>query len=329
MPAEASRFGTPVVLVAVGCALLGLIAPGHADAEPAKKSAKPAPSAPAVAAPQTPPVPAPAAAAPQPAPAQPPAPAPAQPPAPAPAPLPPEHVEADVSTRSIAVTSGFTGTEIIVFGSVDNSRQTSAEAGYYDVVVVVEGLSQPLIVRRKSNVGGLWVNTEQATFERVPSYYAIASTLPIEEIASPEILRNNAIGLDYAVVGPTAETAIEATPVELKDYRDAIVRLKQRDGLYIRRDFNVAFIGRSLFRSSIDLPPNIPVGPLTARVYLFHAGALLSTFSTRVRLEREGIELLLYHFAMRHSLLYGLMAVAVAVGAGLLASAAFRSLRPR
>lgn len=330
MRAAPSRLWPLVVLVPVVYGLLA-VAPdtrwlpfgGHAEAQTAKERQKKkqrqtpqkrTPAAPEAAAPApVPPKTEPAAAPPSP---------------PPPPPLPRERVEADVSTRSIAVTSGFTGTEIIIFGSVDNSRQTSAEAGYYDVVVVVEGLPLPLIVRRKSNVAGLWVNTEQASFERVPSYYAIASTRPIEEIADAQVLETNAIGLDYAAVAPTAATAVETTPVELKDYRAAIVRLKQKDGLFIREDYNVAFIGRSLFRSSIELPPNVPVGPLTTRVYLFHDGALLNTFSTRVRLEREGIELLLYRFAMRHSLLYGLMAVAVAVGAGLLASAVF-TMRPR
>ena len=68
-----------------------------------------------------------------------------------------ETVEADVSTRTIAVTSAFTGTEIVVFGSVVNSRQPSAEAGYYDVIVVLEGMATPLTVRRKANVAGLWI----------------------------------------------------------------------------------------------------------------------------------------------------------------------------
>ncbi len=247
-------------------------------------------------------------------------------PAPAerPAPLPPERVEADVSTRSIAVTSGFTGTEIVVFGSVDNSRQPSAESGYYDVVVVVEGTPVPLIARKKSNVAGLWINTAAATFERVPSYYAITSTRPIEEIAETPVLAENQIGMDFAPLQPSIRTSSEVPADVLEHYRSAVIRLKQKEGLFIRNDYGVAFIGRSLFRSSIELPANVPVGPLSARVYLFHDGALLSSYTTRVRLEREGIERLLYHFAFSYPLLYGLFAVAAAVGAGLLASALFR-----
>ena len=58
-----------------------------------------------------------------------------------------ESVEADASTRQVAITSSYTGTEILVFGTVENSVQPSAEAGTYDVVVVVEGAAAPVVVR--------------------------------------------------------------------------------------------------------------------------------------------------------------------------------------
>ena len=90
--------------------------------------------------------------------------------------VPHETVEADVSTRSVSITSNFAGTEILVFGTVENSRQPSPEAGTYDVVVVVEGAASPLTVRKKDRVGGVWINSKEVRFAAVPVYYAIAST---------------------------------------------------------------------------------------------------------------------------------------------------------
>lgn len=235
-----------------------------------------------------------------------------------------EIVEADVSSRAIAITSAFTGTEIVVFGSVLNSRQPSAEAGYYDVIVVLEGTPEPIIARRKSNVAGLWVNTDSFDFESAPTYYAIASTRPVEEIADEDFLASHAIGLDYVRLSPAARSVIRTAPDEVKGFKDAVVRIKEKDGLYLKADYAVIFIGKSLFRASISLPANVPVGPLTARVYLLREGELLSTFQQDVRLEREGFELWIYWFAMRYPALYGLVTVMVAIIAGLLASALFR-----
>lgn len=239
-------------------------------------------------------------------------------------PEPQETVQADVSTRSVAVTSGFTGVEIVVFGAVDNSRQASAESGFYDVVVVIEGTPSRIVARRKSNIAGIWINTQAVTFESVPSYYAIATTRPLDEIADPIALRENDIGFEQVRMAAVRGWETGLSTADLEDFRSAVIRLKRKDELYVQAEYGVAFIGRSLFRASIDLPANIPVGPLLTRVHLFRGGQLLSTYSARVNLQREGLEHLLHSFAFRTPVLYGLFTVALAVGAGLIASTVFR-----
>jgi uncharacterized protein (TIGR02186 family) len=234
-----------------------------------------------------------------------------------------ESVEADVSTRSVAVTSAFTGIEVVVFGTVNNSRQESAEHGLYDVVVVVEGAPAPLVARRKSKIAGIWINTKSVRFASLPTFYGIVSTRPVEEIASPAVLVEHEIGLEHVRMKPAGHKA-NVTPDELADFKAAVIRLKQRERLYVRDEYGVIFIGRSLFRSSIDLPANVPVGQLAARVYLFRDGQLLGTYSARFSMAREGIERILYDLAYRAPLVYGVFAVLIAAAAGLLASAVFR-----
>jgi uncharacterized protein (TIGR02186 family) len=245
-----------------------------------------------------------------------------QPPPPEAPPLPRETVHADVSTRRIAVTSTFSGTGIIVFGAVDNSRQTSAESGLYDVVIVISGGPTRLVARKKSNVGGLWINTSSVTFTSVPSYYAISSTRPLDEIASDDVLKSSGIGFDFVPM-TFHRSARNLTAPEIKEWRDAVVRLKQRDRLYQQDEYGVAFVGRSLFRAAFDMPATVTVGTFETRVYLFRDGELLSTYTTKLDLEREGLEHLIHRFAFDHSFLYGVFTVLIAVGAGMLASYVF------
>lgn len=240
----------------------------------------------------------------------------------APVPLPRETVQADMSTRRIAVTSSFSGTGVVVFGAVNNSRQESAEAGLYDVIIVASGTPSKLVARKKSNVGGLWINTSSVAFDSVPSYYAITSTRPIEEVASEEVLKASGIGFDFAPM-TFAASAKDLTAAEIKEWREAVVRLKQRDRLYQRDEYGVAFVGRSLFRATFDMPANVTVGPFETRVFLFRDGELLSRYSARLNLEREGLESLIHRFAFQYSFFYGVFTVLVAVGAGMLASFIF------
>ena len=234
-----------------------------------------------------------------------------------------ESVEVDVSAKSVAITAAFSGQRIVVFGAVHKSLQASAEQGLYDVVVILEGMKTPLITRRKSNVAGLWINTKSVEFANVPSYYMISSTRPIEEISTPRVFDAHQIGFRHVHIEPEPGQATKMSEAQLNTFRQAIVRLKAKEGLYQKKQTGVVFIGRSLFRTSIDLPANVPIGTVVARTYLFRDAELIAENTVKVQLERQGVEALLYSFAFDYPALYGLFAVFMAVCAGLAASALF------
>lgn len=236
-----------------------------------------------------------------------------------------ESLEADVSSRSVSITSTYSGTEILIFGTVENSKQPSAEAGTYEIVATVEGQPIPLSVRHKSRVGGLWINTRSIRFSAVPSYYGIATTRPLDEIAEPDVLETYQIGFTNMRMVPWGTARWAPTSAEEEaDYRSAVIRLKKKDGLFVTSDHGVVFRGKSLFRATIALPPNVPVGPLTMRLYLFKDGKLLSQYKSEVVLERTGLERFLYHSADTAPFLYGLSTVLIAGIFGLAASFLFR-----
>jgi uncharacterized protein (TIGR02186 family) len=234
-----------------------------------------------------------------------------------------ETVQADVSARRVAVTSSFSGTEIVVFGAVDNSRQTSPEAGLYDIIIVVSGAPSRVVARRKGNVAGMWMNVQSLVFDAVPSFYGIVSTRPLDEVTSEDVLKANDIGFDNMRMTLTRGSFTGPPTKQIKEFRDAVIRLKRRERLYQQEEYGVAFIGRSLFRASIELPGNVTVGPFDTRVYLFRDGELLSQFTARLNLEREGVEEVLHGFALRYPLFYGIATVLLAAGAGLAASTIF------
>lgn len=240
---------------------------------------------------------------------------------------PNESVEADVATRSVAITPGFAGSQVVVFGTVENSRQESAEAGLYDVVVVIEGTAEPATVRKKSRVAGIWVNTRSLKFDSVPGYYAIAATRPLDEIADRSILLQNGIGFEHVQMIPAAREASHLSADAIQRFRAAVIELKRQKNLYFEQDYGVTFIGKSLFRSTITLPGNVPVGLLKAHVFLLRDGKMLASFNTRVALERAGLERALYDMAHQRPVAYGLAAILVAVAAGLAASFVFTRAR--
>ena len=238
------------------------------------------------------------------------------------------RLEADVSMRSIPVDVRFSGARIVMFGSASRVGPPTPDTGPLEIVATVQGALSPFTVRRKSQVWGLWINTRSVDFEQAPRYYAVASTKPLEQIATTAVLAENGIGLEQSPISTALGEAAGLKPELISEFRDAAIRLAIKRRHYVSQDTGIAFVGNALFRGQIDLPASIPVGQLDVSVFLFRGGQLIARNNTRVSLAREGIENVIYEFAQRHALLYGIFTVALAVFVGL-ASSVMVSLRRR
>ena len=131
-----------------------------------------------------------------------------------PRPVAAQGVVADLSDHLIAITTAFSGTDVLLFGALD-------EAGT-DVAVVVRGPETDEIVRHKTRVGPIWLNTGEMTFAKAPSYYAVASSKPLEELADPGELRRHGIGTHN--LGFERMASPRASPGEVRPFVDALIR---------------------------------------------------------------------------------------------------------
>jgi uncharacterized protein (TIGR02186 family) len=231
----------------------------------------------------------------------------------------PEVVQSDISMREISIQSNFTGVEIVLFGSIDFSKAPAPDEKPYDVIMVVRGPDRPLVVRRKERIAGLWMNGDSKTFSAVPDFYAVLASRPFRAIASEETLKPLGIGFANLDYGKTVEG--DNTDDE---FRANLIRLQQERRLFQESDDAIGFIGRSLFRGSVDLPVNVPIGRYTTQVFLFRDGTLLSQSQSSLQVHKVGLERVVYMLAYRYPLTYGLLAVLIAMSAGLLAWTAFR-----
>ena len=223
-----------------------------------------------------------------------------------------ETLVADLSKRLVAITTGFAGTDVLLFGAVD---------GDGDVVVVVRGPDKPVVMHRKSRVLGIWANTAQMTFERAPSFYAIASSNPLEQIAPDAVRDRHELGVDSLRLElPSAK----ASPNIAQQWREGLIRNYQRNGLYAQDVGEITFLSKRLFRIEFHLPANVPTGAYQAVTYLLRDGEVLSAQTMPLFVSKIGTEAFVFDFAVRHSAAYGLIAIAIALMAGWIAHLAFR-----
>jgi uncharacterized protein (TIGR02186 family) len=231
------------------------------------------------------------------------------------APLPPSPqrpLVADLSKHLVAITTGFAGTEVLMFGATD---------GPGDVVLVVRGPTHHEVVRRQAKLAGMiWANRSSVIFTNAPSFMLVASSRPVEDILPIEVQERHQ--MTPSTLSLTYEGLSDGET--LSHYREALVRLKRSEGLYDYKPAAVNLLANRLFRADLYFPSNVPTGTYSAEVYLVRDSQVVSAEITPLVISKVGVGAEIYHFAHDHSALYGLAAILIAVGAGWAAGLAFR-----
>lgn len=220
-----------------------------------------------------------------------------------------------VAEEQISVRSDYRGSMIDVWVVNPDRRRRG------DVVVVVRGPSEPATVMRKRQAFGLWINSDPVRFSEAPAFFAVLSTRPLRQIASPQAIWS--LQLDPAASARLAGATPEGT--DPSDYREALVRLRRAQGLYQEIPAGVrTYYEGLLVRGQVRLPANAPIAEYHADTYLFRDGRLISSARNVVNVSRVGIERRIHDLATESSLIYGLLTVMLALTAGWVSAYLFR-----
>jgi uncharacterized protein (TIGR02186 family) len=238
-------------------------------------------------------------------------------------PLAAERLVTSVSTHRVLISSNFTGTEVVIFGTIEDDEKSVKRDAPYDVVVTVRGPPEAFIARRKERVLGIWVNAESRQFLGAPSYLAVMTTRPANELASLEVLRRNRIG----IVNHTLPQRIGADfgdVVPQDPFRVAFLRVKMDQGLFYEDPTGVTFITPRLFRATVPIPGVAPTGNYEVEALLLAGGEVLARESTAIEVLKTGFEEFFAHAAREHGFLYGIATALLALSTGLIANFMFR-----
>ena len=224
-----------------------------------------------------------------------------------------DPVVADLSSHIIAISSGFSGTSVVLFGATD---------GPGDIIVVVRGPERAMTVWHKERIAGIWVNSRSVTFDNVPSFYAVAASRPLDELVSPATAALHRIGLGNLRLEPRRPKDAGRAP----QFVTALVEEQQRAGLIGNEAGKIAFLGERLFRASLNFPANVPTGSYLVQVFLVRDRDVVGGQTTPLVVSKVGLDAEVSDFATRRAAVYGAIAVAMAVVAGWLASLPFRGV---
>jgi uncharacterized protein (TIGR02186 family) len=232
-----------------------------------------------------------------------------------------EQLVSQVSTDEVAITSSFAGQTLTVFGSIEpepGSQQKFVE-GPYHIIITVTGPLQSRVARKMTNQFGIWINTQQAVFQQFPSFYQVLSDAKLDVITDPVTLAERSIPLDSPGLGRT-----DAPYPASQLFRAELVRLMQAKGQFKLNEQGVIFRSDTFYFGQVTLPSDAPPGPYIAHTYLFKGGQIIAEKSNGFSVRKIGFERFLGTAATQQPLLYGLVAVTLALFTGWLGGVVFR-----
>ena len=235
-----------------------------------------------------------------------------------------EEVVLGLSKKEVSITANFDGSEILIFGAIKREAPIP-EGDPLEVILTVEGPRAPVTVRKKDKRFGIWVNTQAVEVDEAPSYYAIATSAPLDtSLKATEDLR-------YKISIPQAIRSVGA-PMDVADpqsFSEAVIRIRTDNDAYQLRENTVELREATLFKTSIEMPANLTEGAYRTRIFLTRSGDVISEYETVIDVRKVGLERWLFSLSREQPLAYGLLSLAIAIFAGWAASAAFTVLQRR
>lgn len=210
----------------------------------------------------------------------------------------------DLAENHVDITTGFSGSRLVLFGVKEHSG---------NLVVVLRGPKASTVVRKKEQIAGVWLNRGSIEFADVPRYYDYALAGSETNLASPAVLDKLGIGLNALSFEPVDKNEKEEF---VSKFQEALIRNRQSSGHFPLEAKKIVFINDNFFRTTLNLPPNVPTGEYKIETYLFDKGALLEKRAVKLKVAQIGTSAKIYDFAHEHSFLYGLLAILMSILAG-------------
>lgn len=227
----------------------------------------------------------------------------------------------EVSQDRISIRGDFNGAQLLLFGAITyppGTRNTEQA----DIVVVLKGPVESIVVREKQQIAGIWINAASSEFRSAPGFYAIASSKPVDQIVDSKTADIYELGLNHLQLSPAG--AIDSR--ELDRFVDGLVDLNSRGNLFKNLPNSVKITNSVLYQARINLPASVPVGDYTAETFLILDGRVEAAEVKEITIEKIGMGRFITNLSQNNGFLYGLIAVFISVFLGWSAGYLFRKM---
>ncbi len=218
----------------------------------------------------------------------------------------------------VAIGASYNGTRVSLSGEVPRDAE---------VLVRLSGATTDEVFLEKGRVlGVLWMNTDKVTFHHIPKTYLLYTP---SGITAADLIENpqwRDLGIGFGALKEQAE--ITPAGEKLNEQFGEFLKLKTKEGLYGVHENAVTYGGdgkaNKSFTGQLEIPSAVPPGTYTVTTFIIKDGKIRETIDQQLKIEETGLPAVISSLAFGHSVLYGILAILFAIGAGLLMGVFFR-----
>lgn len=232
-----------------------------------------------------------------------------------------------LARTTLQITTFYNGTTLKASGTLPADT---------DVLLHVIGAKKDVALKVKGKVAGLlWMNKTDVELENAPSVYMVYTPEKVGKDLLLSQLEGDARALvkDVAMLGIgykalVKDIAIKPETADKKFVFGEYVKLMEHAGVYGVHngtvEYGAAKGGKKAFTVTLTIPPKMNAGKYLIEAITIKDGKAVGRASEEITIELSGLPKIIASLAYEHSLLFGIMAVAIAVATGLLIGVLFK-----
>lgn len=219
----------------------------------------------------------------------------------------------ELASSNLKISTFYNGTTLEATGSVPDD---------VDVVLQVSGPKKEVHLKEKGKIAGfLWMNKTDVSLENTPAVYMVYTPPgPADKYLTPEL------GLGYKALMNDITIKPES---EDKDFIfGEYVKLMEKSGVYAIHEGAVKY-GESNenmkgFSATLDIPSMMSPGSYQVKALAIKNGAVFDETQENLSVELTGLPETIANIAFGQPLLFGIMAVIIALATGLIIGTIFK-----
>ena len=178
----------------------------------------------------------------------------------------------------------------------------------------------------KGTVGPFWMTVKQYEVKGAPFMYKIHASKPIDQIISAATAHELEIG--YPAIRQKMQMHLArctAAPDDAEKVFTGLIKIKEKANLYniVEDPKRLEVAEGKLFKHYFRFPPSASEGRYLVESFCFDQGQLVGYGKDVIEIKKVGLEHWLTDISQNQPVFFGIMAVVIAVGAGLLVGVIF------